>query len=130
MRDIAVGDRTITVRHDGVETTRYGEIQDYSVRISYSDVATRIAILQMSAAVDARVLRSVVENELLWDYKGSREHGLLQDPYTRAWRDRNRALLERVVRDLDDEILELPDEPVSEIERTLIRAFGMGADDD
>lgn len=71
----------------------------------------------------------MIENEPLWAYKGSLEHGLLQDPDTRAWRDRNRALFEQVACDLDGEILELPDEPVREIERTLMRAFGMSADD-
>lgn len=72
----------------------------------------------------------MIENGFLSDYEGSRERGLLADPGTRAWRDRNRALLQEAVRDLESEIRELPDEPVSGIERTLMRAFGMNAADD
>jgi len=125
MRDIVVGDRTISVWHVGVEHLEDGEIQRYRASISGSEATTGIAILRASVAVDARVLRSVIGNELLWDYEGSREHGLLRDADTRAWRDRNRVALEQAVRDLEDEILELPDEPVGEIERTLMRAFGI-----
>lgn len=130
MRDIVVGDRTISVWHVGIERLEDGEIQRYRASVSGSEATTGIAILRASVAVDARVLRSVIENGLLWDYEGTREHGLLADPDTRAWRDRNRTLLQTAVRDLESEIRELPDEPVSDIERTLMRAFGMNAADE
>ncbi|MEV7758000.1 hypothetical protein AB0O16_06745 [Microbacterium sp. NPDC089180] len=127
MRDIVVGDRTISVWHVGVEPLEDGEIHRYRASISGSEATTGIAILRASVAVDARVLRSVIENGFLSDYEGTREHGLLADPDTRAWRERNRTLLHEAVRDLESEILELPDEPVSEIERTLMRAFAMSS---
>lgn len=67
MCDIAVGDRRIIVRHAGAESTRYGEIQRYRVTIADSEVATGMAILRTSVAVDARALKSVIENELVWE---------------------------------------------------------------
>lgn len=127
MRDIVVGDRTISVWHVGVEPLEDGEIHRYRASISESEATTGIAILRASVAVDARVLKSVIENELVGEYEGSREHGLLRDADTRAWRDLNRVALEQTVRNLEREILELPDEPVSKIERTLMRAFGMSS---
>lgn len=123
MRDIVVGDRTISVRHVGIEPLGDGEIHRCQASISGSEATTGIAILRAGVAVDARVLRSVIENGFLWDYEGTRQHGLLTDPDTRAWRDRNCTLLQRAVRDLESEILELPDEPVSDVERTLMRVW-------
>ena len=65
---------------------------------------------------------------LLLGSDGSTESGLLRDPGVRAWRDENRFAIEAALGELRDGIAGMPPEQVSDIEQTLLRAFGMDAD--
>lgn len=128
MQEIIISGRCLTVTHVGVESTEHGNIQRYRVDISDSDATTRLSILRSSRTVDTRVLASVIETELLLDYPGSRESGVLRDPRVREWRDENRTTIEAALRRLRDEIAEMQPEPVSDVERMLLRAFEMDPD--
>lgn len=129
MREIVVGDRSITVTHVETESTEFGDIQRFRIQVSESEAFTHLSILRSSADVDARVVASAIDAELLLGYDGSTESGLLRDPCTRVWRDENRSAIEAALGELRDEIARMPPEPASELERTLLRAFGMDADD-
>ncbi len=128
MCEIAIAGHTITVSLVATTHGEDGDIQRYVVEVSDSDAATHLSILRMTSAVDARVLASVIETELLLDYQGSRESGVLRDPSVREWRDENRTAIEATLHRLRDEIAGMPLEPVSQLERTLLRAFEMDPD--
>lgn len=129
MREI-IGGRAITVSHVETEATEYGEIQRYRIDVSGSDAVTHLSSLRSSPNVDARVMASVIDTELLLDYEGSAESGLLRDPGIRAWRDQHRPLIEETLDRLRNEIKDLPPEPVSDMERLLLRAFDMNGEDE
>lgn len=128
MRETVIGGRCITVTHDQAETTEYGVIHRFLVGVSGSDVVTHLSILRPSAVVDARVMASVIDTELLLEYEGSADAGLLRDPGIRLWRDQHRRLLEETLDRLRDEARDLPPEPMSDMERLLLRAFNTGVD--
>ena len=130
MRELIIGGRTITVSHVETETTEYGDIQRYRIDVTGSDAVTHLSSLRSSPNVDARVMASVIDTELLIGYEGSAEFGLLRDSGIRAWRDQNRPLLEQALDRLRDEMKDLPPEPVSDVERLLLRAFDMSGDDE
>ena len=130
MREIVIGGRSITVTHVETEATDYGDIQRYRIDVSGSDAAAHLSILRSSPDVDARVMASVIDTELLLGYEGSAESGLLRDPGIRAWRDQHRALIEQTLDRLRDEMKQLPPEPVGDAERLLLRAFDMNGDDE
>jgi len=125
VREIVIGGRSITVTHVETEATDYGDIQRYRIDVSGSDAAAHLSILRSSPDVDARVMASVIDTELLLDYEGSRESGLLRDPGIREWRDQHRALIEEALNRLHDEAKELPPEPMTDMERLLLHAFDM-----
>ena len=129
MREIIIGGRVITVSHVETEATEYGDIQRYRIDVTGPDAVTHLSSLRSSPNVDARVIASVIDTELLLGYEGSAESGLLRDSGIRAWRDQNRPLLEQTLDRLRDEMKDLPPEPVSEVERLLLRAFDMSADE-
>ncbi len=130
MRELIIGGRTITVSHIETEATEFGDIQRYRIDVTGSDAVTHLSSLRSSPNVDARVMASVIDTELLLGYEGSAESGLLRDSGIRAWRDQNRPLLEQALDRLRDEMKDLPPEPVSDVERLLLRAFDLtGADD-
>jgi len=124
-----IGGRAITVSHVETETTEYGDIQRYRIDVSGSDAVTHLSSLRSSPNVDARVMASVIGTELLFDYEGSTDSGVLRDPGVRAWRDQHRGLIEETLERLRDAMKDLPSEPVSEVERLLLRAFDMNADE-
>lgn len=130
MRELIIGGRTITVSHIETEATEYGDIQRYRIDVTGSDAVTHLSSLRSSPNVDARVIASVIDTELLLGYEGSAESGLLRDSGIRAWRDQNRPLLEQALDRLRDEMKDLPPEPVSDVERLLLRAFDMDGDDE
>lgn len=128
MNKVIVGDRSVTVTHIKTEPTEYGDIQRYRVDVSGFDAPTRIAILRTNSAVDARVLATVVDSELLLGYEGSRESGLLRDPALSVWRDEHSTEIKELLQQLHREAAALPPEPVTEGERVLLRAFDMDGD--
>lgn len=130
MREIIIGGRSITVSHVETETTEYGDIQRYRIDVSGSDAVTHLSSLRTSTDVDARVLASVIDTELLLDYEGSADSGLLRDPDIRAWRDQHRPLIEQALDRLRDEMKDLSPEPVSDVQRLLLRAFDIDGDDE
>ena len=127
MREISIAGRTITVSHVTTTLSEYGDIQRYLAEVSDSDATTCLTILRSSSTVDARVVGSVVDTELLRGHDGSADSGLLRDPAIRAWRDENRHSIETAMQTLRDEIAGLQSEPVTDIERTLLSAFGIDA---
>ena len=130
MRELIIGGRSITVSHVETETTEYGDIQRYRIDVTGSDAVTHLSSLRSSPNVDARVMASVIDTELLLGYEGSRESGLLRDPGIRAWRDQHRPLIEQALDRLRDEMKDLSPKPVSDVERLLLRAFDMDGDDE
>ena len=130
MRELIIGGRTITVSHIETEATEYGDIQRYRIDVTGSDAVTHLSSLRSSPNVDARVIASVIDTELLLGYEGSAESGLLRDSGIRAWRDQNRPLIEQALDRLRDEMKGLPPEPVSDVERLLLRAFDPNGDDE
>ncbi|PPH89829.1 hypothetical protein [Rathayibacter sp. AY1D5] len=130
MREIVIGGRSATVTHLDTKTTAHGDIQRYRIDVSGSDVSTQLSSLRTSPDVDARVMISAIDAELILEYEGSAESALLRDPAIRAWRDQNRQAIEDVLVRLRDEVAKLAPEPVSDIERMLHRAFGVGEEDD
>lgn len=130
MREIVIGGRSVRVTHVDTETTEYGDIQRYRIDVSGSDAVTHLSSLRSSPNLDARVMASVIDTELLLGYEGSRESGLLRDPGIRAWRDQHRPLIEQTLDRLRDEMKDLPPEPVGDAERLLLRAFDMNGDDE
>ena len=130
MREIVIGGRSLRVTHVDTETTEYGDIQRYRIDVSGSDAVTHLSSLRSSPNLDARVMASVIDTELLLGYEGSRESGLLRDPGIRAWRDQHRPLIEQTLDRLRDEMKQLPPEPVGDAERLLLRAFDMNGDDE
>ena len=130
MREIIIGGRSITVSHVETETTEYGDIQRYRIDVSGSDAVTHLSSLRSSPNVDARVMASVIDTELLLGYEGSRESGLLRDPGIRAWRDQHRPLIEQALDRLRDEMKDLSPKPVSDVERLLLRTFDIDGDDE
>ncbi|MBL5975522.1 MAG: hypothetical protein D3X82_17735 [Candidatus Leucobacter sulfamidivorax] len=128
MSTIAIANRTITVSHVDTTPSDYGDIQRYRVSVSGFAASTDCASLRPSRLVDARVLASVIDTELLLDYEGSRESGLLRDAGIIAWRDQNRPAIEATLRTLRDAVASMPPEPVSEIERAIVRAFWVDED--
>ena len=130
MREIIIGGRSITVSHVETETTECGDIQRDRIDVSGAEAVTHLSSLRSSPNVDAGVMASVIDTELLLGYEGSAESGLLRDSGIRAWRDQNRPLLEQALDRLRDEMKDLPPEPVSDVERLLLRAFDMDGDDE
>ena len=130
MREIIIGGRSIAVSHVETETTEYGDIQRYRIDVSGSDAVTHLSSLRSSPNVDARVMASVIDTELLLGYEGSRESGLLRDPGIRAWRDQHRPLIEQALDRLRDEMKDLSPKPVSDVERLLLRTFDIDGDDE
>lgn len=130
MREIIIGGRSITVSHVKTETTEYGDIQRYRIDVSGADAVTHLSILRSSPNIDTRVMASVIDTELLLGYEGSAASGLLRDPGIRTWRDQHRPLIEQTLDRLRDEMKDLPPEPVSDVERLLLRAFDMNDDDE
>lgn len=129
MREVVIADRTIAVTHVETKTTEFGEIQRFRIEASGSEAVTHLSSLSPSTEVDARVLASVVDTELLLDYTGSSESGLLSDLGIRQWRDKHRRLIEDALDQLRAEALALVPEPMSDVERSLLRAFGMPDND-
>lgn len=125
MRSITIGGRTFTVAHVGIETSEYGDIQRYRIVVSGSDAVTHLSSLSSKSAVDADIMASAIDAELLLEYAGSAEMGLLRDPGVREWRNRNRQRIEDERARLREEAAELPTEPTSDLERGLWRAFEM-----
>lgn len=130
MRELIIGGRSITVSHVETETTEYGDIQRYRIDVSGSDAVTHLSSLRSSPNVDARVMASVIDTELLLGYEGSRESGLLRDPGIRAWRDQHRPVIEQALDRLRDEMKDLSPKPVSDVERLLLRTFDIDGDDE
>ena len=130
MRELIIGGRSITVSHVETETTEYGDIQRYRIDVSGSDAVTHLSSLRSSPNVDARVMASVIDTELLLGYEGSAESGLLRDPGIRAWRDQHRPLIEQALDRLRDEMKDLSPKPVSDVERLLLRTFDIDGDDE
>ena len=130
MRELIIGGRSITVSHVETETTEYGDIQRYRIDVSGSDAVTHLSSLRSSPNVDARVIASVIDTELLLGYEGSRESGLLRNPGIRAWRDQHRPLIEQALDRLRDEMKDLSPKPVSDVERLLLRTFDIDGDDE
>ncbi len=130
MRELIIGGRPITVSHIETEATEFGDIQRYRIDVTGSDAVTHLSSLRSSLNVDARVMASVIDTELLLGYEGNAESGLLRDPGIRAWRDQQRPLIEQALDRLRDEMKDLPPEPVSDVERLLLRAFDMSGDDE
>ena len=128
MRKVVIGDRSVVVTHAGTEATEFGDIQRFRVEMPESDAVTHLSILRSSAEVDERVMASAIDAELLLGSDGSTESGLLRDPGVRAWRDEHRFAIEAALGELRDVIAGMPPEQVSDIEQTLLRAFGMDAD--
>lgn len=128
MGEISIAGRTVTVSLVATTHGEDGDIQRYLVEVSGSDAATHLSILRVTSAVDARAMASAIETELLLDYPGSRDDGVLRDPSVRAWRDEHRTAIEAALGQLRDEITGMPPEPVSDVERTLLRAFEMDPD--
>ncbi|WP_336627476.1 MULTISPECIES: hypothetical protein [unclassified Microbacterium] len=124
MQTIAIANRTITVSHVGTTSSEYGDIQRYRVSVSGSAASTEFSSLRPSRLVDARVLASVIDTELLLDYEGSRESGLLRDAGTVAWRDQSRPAIEAALRTLREVVADMPPEPISDIESSLLREIG------
>lgn len=116
MESITIGGRSITVTHIQTETSEHGAIQRYRIDVSESDATTHLSRLSARSAVDARVLASAIDLELLLEYAGSAEMGLLRDPGIRQWRDQNRQQIEAELARLRQEAELLPAEPMSEIE--------------
>lgn len=129
MREIFIGGRSITVSHVETETTEYGDIQRYRIDVSGAEAVTHLSSLRSSPNIDARVMASVIDTELLLGYEGSAESGLLRDSGIRAWRDQSRPLIEQALDRLRDEMKGLPPEPVSDVERLLLRAFDPNDDE-
>ena len=125
MREIVIGDRAISITHVKIEPSVYGDIQRYRVEISGSITSSGLAIMRSSSAVDARVMASAIDAELLPGYDGNEASGLLRDAGIREWRDENRALIEEALQKLQVEVAQLPPEPMTESERILRRAFGL-----
>ena len=73
-----IGGRAITVSHVDTETTEYGDVQRYRIDMSGSDAVTHLSSLRTSPNVDARFMASVIGTELLLDYEGSTDSGLLR----------------------------------------------------
>lgn len=130
MREIVIGGRSVRVTHVGTETTAYGDIQHSRIDVSGSDVSTRLSSLRTSPDVDARAMISAIDAELILEYPGSPESGLLRDPAIRVWRDQNRQAIEEALVRLRDEVAKLAPEPVSDIEWMLRRAFDADEGDD
>ena len=65
MRKVVIGDRSVLVTHAGTEATEFGDIQRFRIEMSESDAVTHLSILRSSAEVDARVIESVLDAELL-----------------------------------------------------------------
>ncbi len=130
MRELIIGGRTITVSHIETEATECGDIQRYRIDVTGSDAVTHLSSLRSSPNVDARVMASVIDTELLLGYEGSAESGLLRDPGIRAWRDQHRPLIELALGRLRDEVKDLPPEPVGDVGRLLLRAFDPNGDDE
>ena len=121
MREFVVGDRSITVTHVETEATEFGDIQRFRIQMTGSDAVTHLSILRQSPGVDARVVASVIDTELLLEYEGSSASGLLRDPDIREWRDRHRQLIENTLGRLKEEAAALLPEPASDIESSLLR---------
>ena len=123
MNEITINGRTITVTHVSTETSEYGEIQRYRIDVSDSTSTAHLFRLSPEKAVNVRVMASAIDAELLLEYAGSDEMGLLRDPRIREWRDQSRDLIEAEVARLREEAAALPAEPMSDLERSLWRAF-------
>ena len=65
METITICGRSITVTHVQTEASEYGAIQRYRIDVSGSDASTHLSRLSARAAVDASVLASVIDLELL-----------------------------------------------------------------
>lgn len=130
MREIIIGGRVITVSHVETEATEYGDIQRYRIDVSGSDAVIHLSSLRSSPNIDARVMASVIDTELLLGYEGSAASGLLRDSGIRTWRDQHRPLIEQALDRLRDEMKDLPPEPVGDVERFLLRAFDMDGGDE
>lgn len=128
MPTIDIANRTITVSHVDTTPSDYGDIQRYRVSVSGFAATTEFSSLRPNGPVDARILASAIETELLLDYDGSRESGLLRDAGIVAWRDQNRPAIEATSRTLRDVVVSMPPEPVSDIERAILRAFWVDED--
>lgn len=124
MSTIAIANRTITVSHIDTTPSDYGDIQRYRVSVSGFAASTEFSSLRPSRLVDARVLASVIDTELLLDYEGSRESGLLRDAGIVAWRDQNRPAIEAALRTLGEAVANMPPEPMSDIQSSLLREIG------
>lgn len=123
MREIVIGGRSIIVTHVRTDESEFGDIQRFRIEITESSGVTHLSILRPSAEVDAGVMASVVDAELLLGYEGSTESGLLRDPSVRLWRDANRRVIEDTWQKLQSEIFRLPPATIGEAERALLRAF-------
>ena len=123
METITICGRSITVTHLQTEASEYGAIQRYRIDVSGSDASTHLSKLSARSAVDASVLASVIDVELLFEYEGSADMGLLLDPAIRQWRDQNREQIQAELTRLRQEAELLPAEPMTDLERSLWRAF-------
>lgn len=129
MYEVVLAGRTMVVRHAHTERSVHGDVQHYVISISGSDTATDHWTLRQSSAADARVVASIIDTELLLDYKGSHESGMLRDPRIREWRDQHRGVIMANLRHLQHQRDELPPESLSNEARKLLDLieFGKGA---
>lgn len=129
MREIVIGGRSIVVTHVRTDESEFGDIQRFRIEITESSAVTHLSILRPSAEVDARVMASVIDAELLLGCEVSTESGLLRDPSVRSWRDANSRVIEDTWQKLQSDIFRLPPAPIGEAERALLRAFRVTNDD-
>lgn len=123
MNEITINGRTNTVTYVSTEASEYGDIQRYRIDVTDSDATTHLSRLSPDRAVNVRAMASAIDAELLLEYAGSEEMGVLRDPRIREWRDQSRDLIEAEVARLREEADTLPAEPMRDLERDPWRAF-------
>lgn len=102
MREI-IGGRTITAPISRPRRPSTATSSGYRIDVDWLDAVTHLSSLRSSPNVDARVMASAIDTELLLGYEGERRVRLLRDSGIRAWRDQDR-LLEQVLDRLRDEM--------------------------
>lgn len=132
MYEVVLAGRTMTVKHAQTERSVHGDVQHYVISISGSDTATDHWALRQSSAADARVVASIIDTELLLDYDGSRESGMLRDPGLREWRDLHRGVIAAKLCELRDESEKSSPESTGDGTQKVLNAidFGKGGGSD
>ncbi len=126
MREIEIRGRVITIRHVDTMASADGAIQEYEIAISSSNVVTcQWSTLQESTDVTASVTANAIDTELLLDYEGSWQSGLLRDQAVRAWRDSNRSQIQETVDHLRSGVFNDDDSSMSGAEQALRHHFDL-----